>query len=242
MALPMRVFIPEARARPATAKTTLRTTTDRSAIPIFTGVTARGSSDTIFAMPKFAHYRVHNSLLTLGLCCLAALLSACGDKISDADIEFVSLSDVRAVVQEKSANARLIDPRSADEYAQGHIPGAIHLPLVRVSDEKDKLDPALARFKRLIVYGNDPGSAVARAVTKRLMRSGANDVKLYSGGLSDWIRAGLKVDRDPTAPAPASATQPAAEPSPNLEAVPPPPAPPPLQPSVQPPAAPAPPK
>lgn len=165
--------------------------------------------------------RVHKPLLTLGLCCLAAFLTACGDKISDADIEFISLSDVRAVVQDKPGNVRLIDPRSADEYAQARLPGAINLPLVRVSDEKDKLDPALARFKQLIVYGNDPGSAVARAVTKRLMRSGAKDVKLYSGGLSEWTRAGLKVDRDPAS----AATQPA--PSANPEGVPPPPPPPP---------------
>jgi rhodanese-related sulfurtransferase len=140
--------------------------------------------------------RARKSLLLIGLCAAAGVLTGCGDTISDADIEFVGLSDVRAVVQERSGNARLIDPRSAEEFAAGRIPGAVNLPLTRVPDGKDSLDPGLARFKRLIVYGNDPGSGLARAVTKRLMRSGAKDVKMFAGGLSEWTRAGLRVERD----------------------------------------------
>jgi hypothetical protein len=65
------------------------------------------------------------------------------------------------------------------------------------------VDPRLARFKGLIVYGDDPGSGVARATTKRLMRTGYKGVKMFAGGLSEWKSAGLKLEG---APAPAPST------------------------------------
>ena len=89
----------------------------------------------------------------------------------------------------------IIDPRSPSEYAQTHIAGAENLLLQNVSDTQHSLDPRLAAFKLLVVYGNDPGSAVARAMTKRLLRAGAKDVKLFLGGMVEWSKAGYPVEK-----------------------------------------------
>jgi rhodanese-related sulfurtransferase len=155
-----------------------------------------------------SHFTLKNlkAVLTIGaLCAGSAVFSGCGDTISDRDIEFASLAEVRAWSQDKPGTARLIDPRSPQEYAAGHLPGAQSLQLPSVPERKDSLDPALARYKVLVVYGNDPGSGIARAMTKRLMRAGASDVKLFSGGIVEWTRAGLPIEK---APVPAPAAQP----------------------------------
>lgn len=127
---------------------------------------------------------------------IQSLLSGCHDTLSDRDIEAVPLSELRQLMN-KPQQLGLIDPRSSREFSEGRLPGAMNLTLPEVDDQKDTLDPRLSAFKVLVVYGNDPGSAVARAMTKRLMRAGGKNVKLYSGGLAEWSGNGLKVERDP---------------------------------------------
>ena len=134
------------------------------------------------------------SLLTLAICACCRLLGGCNDTISDRNIEVVSLSQARATLQDKPGVARAIDTRPQAEFAGAHISGAINLELASVSESKDSIDPALARYKTLVVYGTDAGSGSARAMTKKLMRAGHKDVKLFAGGIAEWIGAGLKVD------------------------------------------------
>lgn len=140
---------------------------------------------------------MRKALTVLALAMAASVLSGCNDKISDKDIEYIPLAQVRMYVQEKPGVARLLDPRPPQDFVKGHIPGAENLQLSQVSEDKDSIDPALARYKLLIVYGDDPGSGVAGAMTKRLMRAGASDVKMFAGGLAEWSRAGLPVEKSP---------------------------------------------
>lgn len=135
--------------------------------------------------------------LFLTLLCIGA--GGCSDNVSDRDIEMVDLAEVRAAVAMPDT-IRLLDPRSPGEFANGRIPTAMNIPLADISDRKDNIDPRLARFKGLIVYGDDPGSGVARATAKRLMRTGYKGVKMFSGGLSEWRSAGLKIEGAPPAP------------------------------------------
>jgi rhodanese-related sulfurtransferase len=144
------------------------------------------------------------------VCCLCGMvaglgtLGGCTDTLSDRDIEVIPLAEVRQLTS-KPQSIALIDPRSSSEFSKGRLPGAVNITLPQVDDQKDSLDPRLAGYKSLIVYGNDPGSAVARAMTKRLMRAGAKNVKLFSGGLAEWSGNGLKIESDPpVSPAPAS--------------------------------------
>lgn len=137
---------------------------------------------------------VGKSLLAVAICGLACLLGGCNDHVSDLDIDVVSLTQVRAVLMDKPGVARAIDTRLPEEFAAGHIPGAMNLDLAAVSENKDSIDPSLASFKTLVVYGTDAGSGVARAMTKRLMRAGHKGVKLFAGGMAEWAGAGLKIE------------------------------------------------
>ena len=134
---------------------------------------------------------------------LAALLggagvTGCTQNISDKDVDKhqVSVAEVRRLQGEQAKRGKdniilLIDPRTPDEFSKAHIPGARNIPLATLKSGKDK---DLERFKNLIVYGNDPSSAAARAMVKRLMTQGYEDVALLAGGLYQWRVTGGVVE------------------------------------------------
>jgi rhodanese-related sulfurtransferase len=120
----------------------------------------------------------------------------CTQTYSDNDIKAVTLTEVRAYTGGKVKDTVLVlDPRTADEFRAGHIPGALNMDLKSVqSRDGDGLNPKVAAYETIIVYGDDPGSPAAKAMVKRLLEKGHDNVYFYRGGLGEWTRSGLKVD------------------------------------------------
>lgn len=111
-----------------------------------------------------------------------------GCSISDADIEYIDLSQMRQIHAEGAKPGKslfLIDPRTPSEYAAGHLPGArnILLPTIKA---KSKPDPDIEEYGLIVVYGQDPASVSAKGMTKRLMEIGYDDVKMYRDGFAAW--------------------------------------------------------
>jgi rhodanese-related sulfurtransferase len=135
--------------------------------------------------------------LVIGAAVLGATLAGlggCSKQITDRDVVPITLVEVRAIVESpRPGHVLLIDPRSPASFAAGHLPGARNLQLAEVRSERGT-DPAMERYGELVVYGDDPGTASAVAMTKRLMMTGYKNVRMYMGGLSEWKRAGLRVE------------------------------------------------
>jgi thiosulfate/3-mercaptopyruvate sulfurtransferase len=121
-------------------------------------------------------------------------------------------------VEQGAAKPLLLDLRPPDQYANGHIPGAIHVDLWGVS--LIDTDPApLKAFmwmiehvlavhgmdasRTVIVYDEQSGVRAARAFWF-LEYFGHANVRMLDGGFAAWTRAGLPVTRDA---APAKATE-----------------------------------
>jgi rhodanese-related sulfurtransferase len=77
----------------------------------------------------------------------------------------------------------LLDVRSNKEYEQGHIPGAVHVPLSDIGDKIKKLK----KDKELVVYCRS-GSQSIWAI-KRLMGMGYKNLYNLKGGYSAWKRS-----------------------------------------------------
>lgn len=122
---------------------------------------------------------------------MAPFLAGCQQEISDRDIVSADLAEVRRLHAARSA--RFVDARAADEFAAGHIPGSLNLQLPQVSEVKTDMEPSVARAKTVVVYGNNPGSAVAKAMAKRLMIAGHKGVRLFAGGMDEWRGANLPI-------------------------------------------------
>lgn len=143
---------------------------------------------------------------------LAVLLSAgaitgCDTAPSDKDIVVIPLNKAQELYNKaatRDARAALfVDPRAKQDYDAAHIRGAQNLALRQVNPKRDR-DPQLEKYGVLIVYGDNPGSAPAKAMVKRLLLLGYDDVKWFPGGLEEWREARLPIDEPavpPEAPA-----------------------------------------
>ncbi len=130
----------------------------------------------------------------LVLACLA--LASCAKNISDKNVDLIDVQQMAKIHSREAKDVLIIDARSPDAFAAGHIPGArnIRLPQIRENDR----DPALERYKRIVIYGQNPGSAPAMALAKRMLAAGYSDVVLFKPGFDAWKSSGMSVEPPPS--------------------------------------------
>jgi rhodanese-related sulfurtransferase len=132
-----------------------------------------------------------------------ALLSGCegGPRISDRDVRLVSYPRLRQMLDQptdKKSSFALIDVRRAAEYAQGHIAGAVNVPL----PELRATHPSVARAETVVVYGGNWRQAISAAAAKRLITQGRENVLDFRGGLEQWRERGGPIEPAGAATAP----------------------------------------
>ena len=76
----------------------------------------------------------------------------------------------------------LLDVRTDKEYEQGHIPGAVHIPLSDIGERIKKLK----KDKELVVYCQSGNRSVW--AIKRLMGMGYKNLYNLKGGYRAWKR------------------------------------------------------
>ena len=88
-----------------------------------------------------------------------------------------------------AGKALVVDVREADEFAAGHIPGALNMPLsgFRADQLPDPLD-------RRLVLSCLGGKRSAAALDKCVAMGSAVDTHL-AGGFGAWKSAGLPIER-----------------------------------------------
>ena len=111
---------------------------------------------------------------------------------------------------------KIIDVRVGEDYAMGHIPGAVHFSVYGVNTY-DTDEAPLNSFTHMwafllglrgvsfddtiLVYGTVSGMSSARAFWF-LEYLGHDDIHLLDGGFSAWRNAGLPITRDAEPPKP----------------------------------------
>jgi rhodanese-related sulfurtransferase len=85
----------------------------------------------------------------------------------------------------------VVDVRSVEEFAAGHVPGATNVPFQEIASRPGALP--VSRDATLVVYcGHGPRAWVA---ARRLRRMGYRHVTYLSGHWARWRRAGLPQER-----------------------------------------------
>ena len=102
------------------------------------------------------------------------------------DAEAVSFEDLMARL--RRGDIVVLDTRPANEYAAGHIAGAISVP---VAELKGRLH-RLPRNKEYVAYCRGPYCVYADRAVELLRKSGRRARRLR-GGLPEWRAAGLPV-------------------------------------------------
>jgi rhodanese-related sulfurtransferase len=95
--------------------------------------------------------------------------------------------DPQAAVQLINSDAVVVDLRSPDAFAKGHIVNARNIPFEEISDNDEKI----AKLKSgPILAVCEAGMTSARAVDK-LRKSGMENVYGLKGGIAAWSEASL---------------------------------------------------
>ena len=76
----------------------------------------------------------------------------------------------------------LLDVRTADEFAQGHVPGALSIPIAELPD---RLHQIAAYKKRGVVAYCESGGRAQRAIDI-LDAAGFENLKLLAGSMKAW--------------------------------------------------------
>jgi rhodanese-related sulfurtransferase len=84
----------------------------------------------------------------------------------------------------------LIDVRTAELYARGHVPGAINIPHAKIIGSPMAHYPAGTLF---VVYCSGPHCNGAQRGAIRLAQLGL-PVKLMIGGMSGWLDEGYAIE------------------------------------------------
>lgn len=85
----------------------------------------------------------------------------------------------------------VLDVRPTEEYAAGHLPGALNIPLA----ELEKNLKRLPRGREIVAYCRGPYCVLAFEAVSRLRAAGITARRLQQG-FPEWKQAGLPVERD----------------------------------------------
>jgi rhodanese-related sulfurtransferase/DNA-binding transcriptional ArsR family regulator len=107
---------------------------------------------------------------------------------ANSQLEPVDATALRARVQR--GEVTLLDVRPAEEFASGHIPGALSVPLPELARQLSRLP----KRREVVAYCRGPYCVLAVEAVKQLRARGFKAVRLEEGVL-DWAALGLQVER-----------------------------------------------
>ena len=113
-------------------------------------------------------------------------------KAQEEEVSVVSVTAARNKFAEQGAV--FVDARSADEYASGHIPGAVSVPF----EELDSFFPVVLELidsgRELVVYCSSSECDDGLLLSGELKQMGCSNVLLFVGGFDSWQEHGGAVE------------------------------------------------
>ena len=102
-------------------------------------------------------------------------------------LEPVSVADLAGRIREGLVT--VVDVRPADEYAAGHLPGAINLPVSKIDEQLAQLP----RNREIVAYCRGPFCILSFEAVAELRKRGLKARRLETG-FPEWKVAGLPVE------------------------------------------------
>jgi rhodanese-related sulfurtransferase len=108
--------------------------------------------------------------------------------LAKSQIQEISIDQAEAVAREADL---LIDVRESDEFASGHLPGAVHMSRGMLEFKMSANPELAARDLKIVLYCKTSGRAALAAL--QLKEMGYLNVRSIAGGTDAWIAAGKPV-------------------------------------------------
>ncbi|GJQ21157.1 MAG: hypothetical protein HBSIN02_15120 [Bacteroidia bacterium] len=94
----------------------------------------------------------------------------------------------------ESGRALFIDARHPFEFAMGHIPNAINIPLGEFEKRESQID-SLPRDKVLVTYCDGVQCNSSIGLAARLREAGFQNVQIFFGGWNEWQARNLPITK-----------------------------------------------
>ena len=114
-------------------------------------------------------------------------------KIVVDDVEIPIITEAKAREHLNDGDTIFLDTREAEEYAEGHVKGALSFPDPEKEDYYKRLESRLPRETRIILYCTGPDCHMAENVAVFLAKLGYTGLMIMSAGLEGWESAGYPV-------------------------------------------------
>ncbi len=107
-----------------------------------------------------------------------------GPKTSDKDLQHIGYREVKDMLADSTEKRPvvLVDLRNAQQFAKGHIPGAVNIPYSELS----ATDERLTRAHKIIVYAESYKGQYSDVASKKLLSLGLKETYSFAGGWYEW--------------------------------------------------------
>lgn len=116
---------------------------------------------------------------------------------SDAQVNVSAVLPIPVLLNEvqqlRAFGGLIVDARSPELYALGHIEGAVSLPMVEIDAVLPEFLSRISKDQPLIVYCSGFGCPDSFDLGVSLIEAGYLDVRVFEGGYPEWHDAGLPV-------------------------------------------------
>jgi len=111
----------------------------------------------------------------------------------EGPIVFVELNRACQFVEDKKG--MVLDVRTPEEYAKGHIPGAHLLFFYNMYDYYPQLEDQLKESTAILVYCGNIDCDDSEFLANELFNLGHAPILVYKGGFEEWKASQLPVER-----------------------------------------------
>lgn len=146
---------------------------------------------------KHIHYRLSDDRAIDAVRDLRLLAEAHIEKVGDLVTNYLHSRDALEPVPAKELLDRaqqglvtVIDVRPPEEFSQGHIAGALNIPLDKLKQQLKQIP----RDREVVAYCRGPWCVLAYEAVARLREAGISARRLEHG-LPEWRRSGLPVEQ-----------------------------------------------
>ncbi|CAJ1763568.1 rhodanese-like domain-containing protein [Aeromonas veronii] len=141
-------------------------------------------------MQEYLDFAARNPLLTAAWLGLAGTLVYTTVRARLSPVKTVNNHTATQLINRE--NATVVDIRSQEEYAKGHLAGAQHLPLTQI--ESNNLGPVEKHKDAPIIVVCESGMTAGGA-GRQLSKAGFKQVYVLGGGMAQWRAENLPVTK-----------------------------------------------
>ena len=115
-----------------------------------------------------------------------------GELLAERPHEIESVARAREVFD--SADVLFVDARSQKDYEDGHIPGAVSLPLDRFDERIESFLKRYPLTQPIVTYCSGRACEDSHSLARFLSEAGYTDVRIFIDGFSGWKAEGNPIE------------------------------------------------